>query len=107
MPEEQILVTDPEHAFVDQTDGTVVTGQHIVIDGASDKEAVTLSPWRERAALQPPTAACLARRHNRALKISAVATKIPHRLPAVLTRTESIRRHNCSNTGRHLNMVSL
>ncbi len=54
MPEEQILVTDPEHAFLDQTDGVVVTGQHIVIDGASDKEVVSLSPWAGASSTAAP-----------------------------------------------------
>jgi len=54
MPEEKILVADPEHAFVDQTDGTVVTGQHVVIDGASDKEAVSLSPWAGASSTAAP-----------------------------------------------------
>jgi len=45
MPEEQILVTDPEHAFVDTTAGDSVTGQNIVIDGDVDKEAISLSSW--------------------------------------------------------------
>jgi hypothetical protein len=45
MPEEQILVTDPEHAFIDQTSGESVTGQNVVIDGSVEKEAVILSSW--------------------------------------------------------------
>jgi hypothetical protein len=54
MPEEQILTTDPEHAFTDSTDGESVTGQKIIIDGSVDKEATQLSAWAGASSTAAP-----------------------------------------------------
>lgn len=54
MPEEQILTTDPENAFIDATDGESVTGQRVVIDGSLDKEATKLSSWAGASSTAAP-----------------------------------------------------